>query len=65
MGHVRNSATQQFSAWLVHQVGAMLKQAVAVLVMGVGMYWTGQDVSSGTLAAGDFVAIAAYVVQVS
>jgi ABC-type multidrug transport system fused ATPase/permease subunit len=64
MGHVRNSATQQFSAWLVHQVGAMLKQAVAVLVMGVGMYWTGQDVLSGTLAAGDFVAIAAYVVQV-
>jgi hypothetical protein len=33
---------------LVHQVGAMLKQpeAVAVLVMAVGMYWTGQDGNS-------------------
>jgi hypothetical protein len=64
MTHVRQSAGMQFSAWMVHQAGAMMKQGLSVLVMGVGMYWTGLEVMAGTLPAGDFVAIAAYVTQV-
>jgi hypothetical protein len=64
MNHVRQSAGMQFSAWLVHQAGAMMKQGLAVVVMGSGLYWTGLEVAAGRLPAGDFVAISAYVVQV-
>ena len=65
MSRLQKSSTMQFSGWLVHQAGALLKQGVAVLVMGVCMYWTGVDVISGQLPPGDFVAIAAYVAQVT
>ena len=64
MSKVEQSSGTQFSAWLVHQAGALIKQGMAVVVMGVGMYWTGVDVIAGRLPPGDFVAIAAYVAQV-
>ncbi len=64
MAKVRQSSGTQFSAWIVHQAGALVKQGLAVLVMGIGMYWTGIDVIAGRLPPGDFVAIAAYVTQV-
>ena len=64
MSKVEQSSGTQFSAWLVHQAGALIKQGMAVVVMGIGMYWTGVDVIAGRLPPGDFVAIAAYVAQV-
>jgi hypothetical protein len=64
MVHLQQSAGMQFSAWMVHQAGAMMKQGLNVMVMGFGMYWTAMEVAAGTLPAGDFVAISAYVTQV-
>jgi hypothetical protein len=61
---LRRSSDLYFKSWLAHQAGALAKQALCVAVLGLGMFWTADDVMHGRLQTADFVAIGSYVVQV-